>query len=60
MAETVNGGNSSNPPKEMSMEMRLLLAFLLMGAVMFVTPYFFKSLAPETTPPATGRGPPPA
>ena len=25
------------------MEVRLLLAFLLMGAVMFVTPYFFKS-----------------
>ena len=25
------------------MEMRLLLAFLLMGAVMFLTPYFFKS-----------------
>ena len=50
MAETVNGGNSSNPPKELSMEVRLLLAFLLMGAVMFVTPYFFKNLAP---PPAT-------
>ena len=29
MAETGNGG------KEMSMETRLLLAFLLMGAVMF-------------------------
>jgi len=32
------------------MEIRLLLAFLLMGAVMFVTPYFFKSVAPP--PPA--------
>ncbi len=29
----------------MSMEMRLLLAFLLMGAVMFLTPYFFKTAA---------------
>ncbi|MBV8729041.1 MAG: membrane protein insertase YidC [Acidobacteriia bacterium] len=31
------------PPKEMSMELRLLLAFLLMGAVMFLTPYLVKS-----------------
>ncbi len=30
----------------MSMELRLLLAFLLMGAVMFVTPYLFKSSNP--------------
>ena len=47
----------SNPPKEMSMEIRLLIAFLLMGAVMFLTPYFFKSPpAPPkkaATPPAT-------
>ena len=28
------------------MEVRLLLAFLLMGAVMFLTPYFFKSQIP--------------
>ncbi len=28
------------------MEVRLLLAFLLMGAVMFLTPYFFKSQVP--------------
>src|ERR1017187_2549919 len=41
MAETGNGG------KDMSMETRLLLAFLLMGAVMFLTPYFFPS---ATTP----------
>ena len=48
MAESVNGGNSNpaQPPKEMSMEVRLLLAFLLMGAVMFLTPYFFKSQTP--------------
>ncbi len=45
MADSVNDGNS-NPaqkPKEMSMEVRLLLAFLLMGAVMFLSPYLFKS-----------------
>ncbi|HWB86173.1 MAG TPA: membrane protein insertase YidC [Bryobacteraceae bacterium] len=51
MAETVNGGNNQpQAPKEMSMEIRLLLAFLLMGVVMFVTPYFFKS------PPAAQKG----
>jgi YidC/Oxa1 family membrane protein insertase len=45
MAQTVNNDNQSTSPapKEMSMEVRLLLAFLLMGAVMFLTPYFFKS-----------------
>src|SRR5437764_11390145 len=46
MAEPVNGGSSNKPPKEMSMEVRLLLAFILMGAVMFVSQYFFKSQAP--------------
>ncbi len=52
MAETVSGGNSGpNPPKkEMSMEVRLLLAFLLMGAVMFLTPYIYKGLAPAPAP----------
>jgi len=46
-AESVNGGGGPNqPPKEMSMEVRLLLAFLLMGAVMFLTPYLFKTVAP--------------
>lgn len=48
MAESVNGGgNPSQSPKEMSMEMRLLLAFLLMGAVMFV----FQYLTPQAPPP---------
>jgi YidC/Oxa1 family membrane protein insertase len=47
MAESVKGGGDPNqPPQEMSMEVRLLLAFLLMGAVMFLTPYFFKTAAP--------------
>ena len=48
MSESVNGGsnNPAQPPKkEMSMEMRLLLAFLLMGAVMFLTPYIFPTPA---------------
>lgn len=48
MAESKNGGtqNATEAPKEMSMEVRLLLAFLLMGAVMFLTPYFFKTTPP--------------
>jgi len=33
-------------PKEMSMETRLLLAFLLMGLVLFLTPYFYKPPPP--------------
>jgi YidC/Oxa1 family membrane protein insertase len=49
MAEPVNGGTGSQPPKEMSMEVRLLLAFILMGAVMFVSQYFLK---PQAPPPA--------
>jgi YidC/Oxa1 family membrane protein insertase len=45
MAETVNGGGGpGGPPKDkLSMEIRLLLAFLLMGAVMFLTPYLIKT-----------------
>jgi len=38
---------SGGSPKEMSMEVRLLLAFLLMGVVMFLTPYFYKTPPPE-------------
>jgi hypothetical protein len=43
MADSVNGGNgnSAPPKKEMSMEVRLLVAFILMGAVLFVWPYFY-------------------
>lgn len=47
MAEPVNGGSSNPPPpKEMSMEVRLLLAFVLMGLVVFLTPYFIKTTPP--------------
>ena len=46
MAEPSTGGSSPQPPKELSTEVRLLLAFLLMGAVMFFTPYLFKTAAP--------------
>jgi len=50
MAEPSNGGNPKPKPpqEEMSMEMRLLLAFILMGAVMFVWQFLYK---PEPPPP---------
>jgi len=35
---------------EMPMERRLLLAFLLMGLVLFLTPYFFRSTPPAPAP----------
>jgi YidC/Oxa1 family membrane protein insertase len=68
MAESDPGGSNTSPPnqpKELSMEKRLLLAFVLMGAVLFTTPYFFQSNNPPakkstTAPPKTGVGTPPA
>ncbi len=69
MAETVNSGGGGQPRKEMSMEIRLLLAFLLAGAVMFLSTSLFKSPAPatpaknppsvqtEAAPPAPGQPP---
>jgi YidC/Oxa1 family membrane protein insertase len=44
-------GNSGK--KELSMEQRLLLAFLLMGLVLFVTPYFYKAPPPPAKPATT-------
>ncbi|HEX3746533.1 MAG TPA: membrane protein insertase YidC [Bryobacteraceae bacterium] len=46
MAETSGNKGLGQQPEQMSTETRLLLAFLLMGAIMFLTPYFFKSQAP--------------
>src|SRR4051794_24762137 len=42
--------NQPEPKKELSTEMRLLIAFALMGIVLFATPYFFKSAAPPPAP----------
>ena len=42
MADLPNNPNAPTKPKELSMELRLLIAFLLMGAVLFVTPYIYK------------------
>jgi YidC/Oxa1 family membrane protein insertase len=38
--------------KELTMETRLLLAFLLMGLVLFLTPYFYKAPPPPPKQPA--------
>ena len=60
MPEQENGGNSNPaqpPKKELSMEMRLLLAFILMGAVMFLTPYLFKQTPPPKSNPTAALGP---
>lgn len=58
------GGGAGKKPQEMSMEMRLLLALVLMGAVLFVTPYLLKTNQPETpkkaeTPVAAQKSAPP-
>jgi YidC/Oxa1 family membrane protein insertase len=75
MAESTGNKGLGQPPEQMSTETRLLLAFLLMGAIMFLTPYFFKSQAPApiakkstqsgqtadaTPPPAASEAPAPA
>ena len=46
-----------SPSKELSMETRLLVAFLLMGAVLFLTPYFY---APNPASPKEKLANPPA
>ena len=43
-------GSGPVEKKELSIETRLLLAFILMGAVLFTTPYFFKTLPPPPPP----------
>jgi len=52
MAESPQGGGKQGrQPYEMPMEMRLLLAFVLMGVVMLLSPY----ILPKTAPPAPGQ-----
>jgi YidC/Oxa1 family membrane protein insertase len=61
MAESIQGGTTGNAsPKEISMEVRLLLAFLLMGVVMFLSPYFFKAPPNEPAKKAQPATPPAA
>jgi YidC/Oxa1 family membrane protein insertase len=49
MPDLQNSGNKIGPPKEMSMEMRLLLALLLTVPILFLGPYL---LGPQTPPQA--------
>jgi len=65
MADPNSGGTSggSTKPKELSTELRLLLAFILMGVVLFLTPYFYKTVTPpvkKTTPATAPNAPAPA
>jgi YidC/Oxa1 family membrane protein insertase len=50
MADINKGFGPNNQSPEPSMQGRLLLAFLLMGAILFLTPYFYKTVVPEATP----------
>ena len=63
--------NNPGPRKELSTEIRLLIAFALMGVVLFATPYFFKLISPpppakpsvaaqKTVPPAVSQPAAPA
>jgi YidC/Oxa1 family membrane protein insertase len=47
MPELQNSGNKIGPPKEMSMEMRLLLALLLTVPILFLGPYLFGPQTPS-------------
>jgi YidC/Oxa1 family membrane protein insertase len=59
-----NEGQNPIKPEGPSMEKRLLLAFVLMGAVLFLTPYFYKTFVPpapkSTAPVATAKAKPEA
>ncbi|MCE5310944.1 MAG: membrane protein insertase YidC [Acidobacteriales bacterium] len=49
MSDPANNPNQPAPPKEkknLSMETRLIIAFVLMGAVLFLTPYIYKPAQP--------------
>ena len=51
MADTTkNSPSPVSPQPEPQMQWRLMLAFLLMGAVLFLTPYFYKGVTPQTAP----------
>src|SRR4051812_26403463 len=58
MADSGNPMNQESAPKkkrEISMEARLLLAFILMGGVLFVTQFWNKNNAPAGPNPATAN-----
>jgi len=63
MADSQNGGSKFQQPKEMSMELRLLLALVLTVPILFIGPYFFgsqtpppkKAVTPATAPTAVAQ-----
>jgi YidC/Oxa1 family membrane protein insertase len=55
MPDSQNSGNKIGPPKEMSMEKRLLLALLLTVPILILTPYF---MGPQTPPPQEKKAAP--
>ncbi|MCS6954214.1 MAG: membrane protein insertase YidC [Bryobacterales bacterium] len=61
MADPASEKPSRSPvpaaPGEISMERRLLLAFLLMGLVLFLTPYFYPPASPPARPPVAPAKP---
>ncbi|MGD0014708.1 MAG: membrane protein insertase YidC, partial [Bryobacteraceae bacterium] len=48
---------SLTPPPEPMMQWRLVVAFLAMGAVLFLSPYFYKRFAPPAPAPAAQQQP---
>jgi YidC/Oxa1 family membrane protein insertase len=64
MADIHNDPSPLKPEGEPSMQKRLLVAFVLMGAVLFLTPYFYKMVMPPApapkSAPAPAATPPPA
>ena len=60
MAEPNSGGAGPGKPKGLSMELRLLLAFILMGVVMVGWSYLEKAVGPQATKAATAAKPKPA
>src|SRR5579862_9359234 len=46
MPDSPSSGNKIGPPKEMSMETRLLLALLLTVPIVFLAPYFLGNQQP--------------
>src|ERR1700744_5269470 len=61
MPDSQNNGNKIGPPKEMSMEMRLLLALLITVPIMFLAPYLLGPQQPQKsankTAPTSQKGP---
>jgi YidC/Oxa1 family membrane protein insertase len=55
MADINKGSGPNTPGSEPSMQGRLLLAFLLMGAILFLTPYFYKTVVPGAVSPKPGE-----